>query len=1450
MKSSQSVVSSELNIRLEKWRKKLLDLSLKNPLLSMRNNVGLSVWYPSPSELFSILSDASSSKVVSNTESLMGCEFVALPISEEGGIFRAIQKVYPDTWRDYISAEMIVKHNSQKRVIQTQGEKNDNSEYGKVLRFDEKPIVDLTQSSAPLNSPQVFTQTSETHAKANRMRLSADSMSPDDAEMLKTFVMRHKKINPSSNHLIVVDSTSQQLSDQLVRLNRTNRQKEDESGVHVLFLALGSVHWMDGKSSKTSPLLLVPVSLRRDHSTDPFVLVRHDDEMAFNPVLMHMFTQQHAIEWSEVENVLAQDKVDYKSLVKVAQDTLNGLADIKMNTRLSLFSYAKHHMWNDLSARTYALEKHPVVQKIVGVTRPSMEQLFPSIPLELLDKKCTPDTLLLPLAADSSQIQAIARVNQGESLVIQGPPGTGKSQTITNLIANLLAQGKRVLFVAEKLTALSVVHQRLEQLGLGAFCLELHTQSNSKQYVLTQLQEALAVRNTPIVQGYKEAALHLQNTRLALNESLDALHREYPNGLSIYRAIGRLAQAPNAFIIPGLVFPNILEERAEDVLRRKNTAVKYAQALRIKTPESKVFDVWRNIPLADDKQLWEVFSTITTHINQIKQWCRQWPAVQSSHFETHFSVNRLHQWYKLAAIWMQTEVPLLWKKAAWKTSFEEDFTAFKKADREWSAQWSAYSKHFKRSAINHWDVWSEYLNISKKWGVSRWLSEKTWNKNAQQYFIRPTDPVLLKQFAEAVPDLKELFETVDLAAKKLMSHLPKDRVWDPSVADFSQRIKWFEQTYNWIQKINELTENDSHLQHTVSQAVVKEDYLVPRTWVENERFHELNNTSFLLLNEINGVEDLLKSRWSSDPVYAWEDVSIWDVEKTVAQWMAVHSSWSSWRACEKYRAEALSEKLTAVVDVLENGICSLDDIEQSMDCTYAKLFVNSARMEHPEWVSLQGAQREHAIKQFIEESDKFDKLTQKHVVACMAARLRNHPIDEWVDMAVFKRETMKKVRHLPTRKLIRKLPKLLPVLKPCLMMSPVSVAEYLSNEVDDFDVVIFDEASQITTADAIGAVSRAKQVVVVGDPKQMPPSRMFSVDDDDDTEEGDLDSILTECLGSGMKSVLLNWHYRSRNERLISFSNKTYYGGELITFPTADPLRSDQGLVVHDINGIYDRGGSGTNTDEAKAVVAHLEHHVLNPKCSQSIGVVTFNQKQQQLIEGLWDRALTANPLLEQACEKLSQPITIKNLESVQGDERDVILFSTTFGKDADGRFMLNFGPLGQVGGERRLNVAITRARDKMEIFSSFHPNEIDPSRVTHQGVRDLREWLLFARGGNLNVGLSESLGLPDSPFELAVLNGLTARGWIVQPQVGCSGYRIDIAVVDPRNKNYYLAGVECDGATYHSFKAARDRDKQRQSILEGLNWNIVRVWSTDFFENSARELDRVSNALKKLTEN
>jgi len=346
-----------------------------------------------------------------------------------------------------------------------------------------------------------------------------------------------------------------------------------------------------------------------------------------------------------------------------------------------------------------------------------------------------------------------------------------------------------------------------------------------------------------------------------------------------------------------------------------------------------------------------------------------------------------------------------------------------------------------------------------------------------------------------------------------------------------------------------------------------------------------------------------------------------------------------------------------------------------------------------------------------------------------------------------------------------------------------------------------------------------------------------------------MESILDECLGVGLPLSRLSWHYRSQNEGLITFSNFQYYENSLVTFPS--PIEVDKSVEFMDSKGIYEPGKSRTNKREAELIVDQIAQHYLSGLGQKySLGVITFNSTQQSLIERLLDEKRLRDRNLDLAISESEQEeLFIKNLENVQGDERDYIFFSITFGKDANGKISMNFGPMNKEGGHRRLNVAATRARHKVRIFSSLRPEDIDLSKTKARGVADLKTYLDFAINGSrvLASQASPTGREPDSPFEVAVIKALRDKGWQVVPQVGVSGYRIDLAVINKYKPGTFLLGIECDGATYHSAPSARDRDRLRQFVLEGLGWNIHRIWSTDWWFNHEIPLNNLINRLDAL---
>jgi very-short-patch-repair endonuclease len=455
-----------------------------------------------------------------------------------------------------------------------------------------------------------------------------------------------------------------------------------------------------------------------------------------------------------------------------------------------------------------------------------------------------------------------------------------------------------------------------------------------------------------------------------------------------------------------------------------------------------------------------------------------------------------------------------------------------------------------------------------------------------------------------------------------------------------------------------------------------------------------------------------------------------------------------------------------------------------------------------------------------------------------------------------------RTQHAKIRDLMQRAGHAIQSLKPCFLMSPMSMAKYLPGEALSFDLLVIDEASQMRPEDALGGLLRAKRIVVVGDPQQLPPTDFFSrtssdsaSNNDDDEDDINAESILDWCLRTYPAPRRLKWHYRSRCESLIAFSNREFYNNALITFPNSKPEAFSVESIQ--VSGNYRKG---RNPAEASQVVAaavkfmHEQQHV-PPEKILSLGIVAINSEQRELILEEFNR-FAGDPIVESylaACDtptnsRGAEEFFVKNLENVQGDERDCIMISMTYGPESGQEHMAQrFGPINRAQGHRRLNVLFTRARQRIVLFTSMHAQHIvgDGAR---RGVRVLRDYLHYAESRRFEPGKPTGRGF-DSDFEREVCERLREHGFVVDPQVGVGGYRIDLGVRRRANSSVYLAGVECDGATFHSAKSSRDRDRIRESVLRDLGWNLLRVWSTDWFSDPDAQTQILISRLKALSD-
>ena len=590
-------------------------------------------------------------------------------------------------------------------------------------------------------------------------------------------------------------------------------------------------------------------------------------------------------------------------------------------------------------------------------------------------------------------------------------------------------------------------------------------------------------------------------------------------------------------------------------------------------------------------------------------------------------------------------------------------------------------------------------------------------------------------------------------------------------------------------------------------------------------------------------------QWPLNRIAGWMS-SLTESMGDIEAYLAFRSAWHA----------ARGTPLAPFMDSAISGKLSADQLLRAFDRAFfmqkADSLASARNLGNFDLVS-----HEKAIGEFRELDRTSPLVHQSRVRHLLARNATSGLVGMWSEeTATLQAEAKKPKGRRKLRQVFADISSVLLALKPCVMMSPLSVSTFFDGGCEDlrFDLVVIDEASQVKPADAIAAIYRGRQLIVAGDDKQLPPTNFFQrlnqeEDEEDETEDAasppvvaGVESVLDACVAAGIHRNRLLWHYRSRHESLIAFSNHHYYGNDLVTFPST---LSKGGVELH-----YVKDGrwiDQSNPPEAKRVVELVEEALLADPTS-SIGIVTFNQSQQFLVEDELEklrRKLEGEGVCQEVLDALGgtgrEPVFVKNLENVQGDERDCIILSVAYANDKDGKFAMRFGPLNNEGGHRRLNVAITRARKRMLVVTSVRSDEFRVSSASPRGVQNLHAFIRFAEEGPSSFGATagQQQGGYDSPFEESVAKALAEKGLNVVPQVGCSRFRIDLGVTHPKDPTRYVLGVECDGATYHRSAVARDRDRLRQEVLEGLGWTIVRVWSTDWVRNPSHQIDRIMKA-------
>lgn len=1265
----------------------------------------------------------------------------------------------------------------------------------------------------------------------NNDRSEPEEKGPDREEYKAKYSPKLKKQNQ-----ILLYNESGDPAAALKNIDKKADEYVEETGVNVAYMTFGMICWKEKEGSESvykAPLLLIPVYIERNKTNQPYTIMSSGDDVTVNPTFAYKLEAEHGIKLPEYEE---------QSLKEYSDKVREQLASLKWQVtdecRIGIFSFLKINMYRDLKDNSGIILSNPNVRMLLGET-----DSFEQSNLPTLARTRNPLMELHNVVdADSSQIEAIETARTGVSFVLQGPPGTGKSQTITNMIAELLNSGKKVLFVSEKLAALSVVYEKLKQAGLSEFCLELHSHKANKKDVIKELCDTLRLNKSAVSDKAEAELTAKEKAQKQLDSYAAELHRTRENiGKSLYRLYEDYSSVRNAPDIDCFI-PDIKERNGEYFEECISLLEEYSEYIpSIGVDHRK--NAWYGYINPDNSH--QAKSQVKSDLEASIRYLSALSALQ----------ERIERRYGVYCA--NTEQTRLWRKffgyGAEDSVITPRLLDIKELERAQS--------NIKKAEKLCKEILAAAEEISSEFDGDIYRLDGTdCLKRLTKQFDGGFSRLFSKEYKGIITDLR----------------LSRKSGKKPS---YEEAVKYTRILSEYQKRLGELNETEALLKDDVGSALkgtesdwkkINEQTEFLRSLLQkgfrfgrlgamtNEEFERERTEFSALCNETDECFKLRCEEYSR--LASYFDPEAFDPDKA-----DTYSALMKCKTCLSgiYRLDNWCRFRGVLKEIGERGLLPFvytaaeeNLIPSDIPAAYRKRLysgqIDLILAQEPVLASFSRISQDRSAELFKKKDVLQFEINKAKIRAGLSSRRPSlDMISSGGAVSVLLREGEKKRRQKSIRTLLTETGELIQVIKPCFLMSPLSVSTFLSSGNIHFDAVIFDEASQIFPQDAIGAIYRADQLIVVGDSRQMPPSNFFnaSLETAEDEETGDVadfESVLDLCSAS-MRQLRLSWHYRSRFEQLIAFSNMNFYDGGLTTFPSASADGDGVGVDYHYVNGIFDRK-SHTNRAEAE-YIAELVYKNIEKYPDRSLGVVAFSASQQNLIDKLlWERRLNEPDKEFFFAKDKSEPFFIKNLETVQGDERDTIIFSVAYGYDADGKLLHNFGPLNRAGGERRLNVAVTRAKYNVQLVSSIHCTDIDLTRTGAEGARLLKEYLDFAENGNAALIQSaaanrlEGLG---SELEEEICEFLRDNGFIVDAQVGYSGFRIDLGLKKTDGSDYVLA-IECDGASYRAAKNARDRDRLRQQILEKMGWRFYRIWSTDWYCNKAEEKHRLLEAAEK----
>ncbi len=1279
---------------------------------------------------------------------------------------------------------------------------------------------------------------------------------PSDESVRSKPALRLPKIDPSDLKL-QTELEAEQLQSRLIGMQSVSRSSIAEHGMTTLFLSIGILQWREPSEDARvleAPLILIPVTLDRHHAQERFRIRYTSEDLETNLSLAEKLRLTLDLTLPELPIADELNPTAYCETVAAQIEGEESWSVATDRMMVGFFSFSRQLMYRDLDPEIWPVDRrpsaHPVVSRLLAE---GFEEQSPVVDPDVnLDDRFSPVELRPVLDADRSQLAAIAEVNAGRNLVIQGPPGTGKSQTITNLIAEAVGRGDSVLFVAEKGAALEVVQRRLEQIGLGPSCLNLHSHRTRRREVLDDLQKTFELPRYRLRPPNDDAAI-LSETRRELNRLTSAINRPIgSSNVTFADAVGRMIAAQGSLEQEPLPLPTTVPVERWTPLEF-DRYVGLVQSLQSRIDE---LDAWPDSLLGgserttwtpDDDREWlgrcrraqesvETLQKLATELGSILQIQ---PPSDLGTVETH---RELLKW----TIFDDIHDAKLFDDPIWsvRASELEELIQAGGAYRELRSR-------FERVLLP--DAWGRDLNDLR--GILNTKGRSWWRSLSQRYAVGFFQLATLCRAAppRGVARQLELIDAIQEAARLEQTIQEYQCLGACCFGRQFQGVQsdWIElsRTLGRARRLRSALRDGQLDKSTLESLHNNQDSirLVDQTFVE--RLNQAIQDHQEALEALNALVHSTDSSDSESTPGGITELALWPYESQwdwLAQSRAHATTMMKLVRVNQRINDCRETELGPIIETLLSDWDQNDRLVSVFQWQYYRALTEAAMSQEPLLKEYGGAEMENLIKKL---HDGEATLRSHHRARAAGAHRAGIPrvTSNGGGIAFLRREIEKKSRHAPLRRLFQDAGHAIQAMKPIWLMSPLSVASYLEPGALEFDLVIFDEASQVRPIDALGALLRGRQAVVVGDNQQLPPTTFFDrltategpeeIEEDSESVE-ELESILSLFLAQGAPRRMLRWHYRSQHESLITVSNRLFYDNQLIVFPGPTRDRSQAGLRLRHLpDTTYHRGRTRTNPLEAEAVAVAVsvfaKTQLGRPEAErETLGVAAFSTAQSSAITEALESIRWNQPELEPFfADEGPEPFFVKNLENVQGDERDVIFISVGYGRDTEGRLSMNFGPLNGPSGDRRLNVLITRARRRSEVFTNIVAGDLDLNRTTSPGVRAFKTFLQEASGelANETVIFNQSCFENKNSMMIELARRLHEEGVGIVSNLGGDRSGIDLAIIDPEDPDRFSLGLLSDHLLGYEAETVSDRYLRRSSVLRRLGWKLYPIRSLDW---------------------